>query len=301
MKNYAIFLLILMVFIFLAGCVSQTDNQPKYKNDIITVEKTVISNSNPSPGSTTSINIILKNNGDKSADNVEVRFDNIAGLSLIELSCEEGEKSGNSCIFNEFGSLETRNVRLMLKVPEQTIRNPFVEYTVSYPYKGSREARIPIVSDISTTPTSKFSQSSPTIGPVLLEFELPAQRTTKIDNQEIKEYWVIADEPFELKIKLRYVGSITNYDPLIISKDNLIINLNNNFKKEEELYCEFEEIGGSLYPKEDVKIPSELICNLKSLIVPDPNLETIAPISAEFFYNFKFRRKEALTVKEVLK
>ncbi|MCS7106004.1 MAG: hypothetical protein NZ942_01675 [Candidatus Aenigmarchaeota archaeon] len=298
MKRYFL-ICFLLLFIFLAGCINQPDTIPKYKNDIITVEKTIITNSNPTPGSTTSINILLKNNGDKTLDNVEMRFDNIVGLILSELYCEDGEKIDYSCVFNKFGSLETRNIKLVLKVPEQTIRNPFIEYSISYPYKGQREARIPVVSSPYVTPKGKFSQSLPSVGPVLLEFEFPPQRTTRIDKQEIKEYWVVANEPFELKIKLKYVGSITGYDPIIIPKDSLVVDLNDNFQKDTKLYCEFEEYGGAIYPREDVKVPSELICNLKSVKIPE--VEIIAPISAEFSYTFRFRRKETLTVKEILK
>ncbi|MEM5794231.1 MAG: hypothetical protein QXS48_01720 [Candidatus Aenigmatarchaeota archaeon] len=302
MKSYAI-LLFLLVFVFLSGCTllgqQQPTDQTKYKNDIITVEHTTISNSNPYPGSTTSLQILLKNNGDKSVDNLRIEFDNIVGLELKELRCEEGIREDSGCVFNGFGSLETRIIKLTLKVPEHTIKNPFVEYEISYPWKGYREARIPIVNDISVTPKAKFSQTPPSLGPVLLEFEFPAQRTTTIDKQIIKEYWVISDEPFELKIKVRYVGTITNYEPIMISKSDFAINLNNNFEKEPNLYCEFEEVGNNLYPKEDLKVPAELICNLRPLVISE--FESIAPISAEFSYTFKFRRKEVFTVKEILR
>ncbi|MGC8812616.1 MAG: hypothetical protein ACP5O8_03485, partial [Candidatus Aenigmatarchaeota archaeon] len=153
MKEYAI-LLLLLVFVFLSGCTLLPGSQPsgdgtKYKNDIITVEQTTISNSNPSPGSTTSVNILLKNNGDKTVENVEVKFDNIAGLELKELYCGEGEKEDNGCIFTEFEKGDIKSITVILQVPQQTIRNPFIEYTVSYPYEGYREASIPIVNDIS--------------------------------------------------------------------------------------------------------------------------------------------------------
>jgi len=302
MKKYAI-LLFLLLFVFLSGCTLFPGSQPsgnevKYKNDIITVEQTIISNSNPSPGSSTSVNILLKNNGDKTVENVKVSFNNIVGLGLKELYCEEGEKEGNSCIFS-FEKGDTKSITVILEVPEQTIRNPFIEYTVSYPYEGYREASIPIVSDISRTPIGKFSQSSPSIGPVLLEFEFPVQRTTTIDKQVIKEYWVIGNEPFELKIKLRYVGTITNYDPIKIEKNNFVIDLKNSFEKASELYCEFEEYGGKLSPKEDVKVPSEFVCNLKSTLTPEP--EAMGSISAEFSYTFQFRKREVFSVKEALK
>ncbi|MEM7825937.1 MAG: hypothetical protein QW412_03735 [Candidatus Aenigmatarchaeota archaeon] len=298
MKNYTI-LLFLLLFVFLSGCIQPPSDGTKYKNDIITVEQTIISNSNPYPGSSTSVSILLKNNGDKAVDNVEVNFDNIVGLVLKEIYCEDGERKNNGCIFNEFENGGTRNIKVNLEVPEQTIRNPFIEYTISYPYEGYREASIPVVNDISRTPLGKFSQSSPSIGPVLLEFEFPAQRTTTINKQVIREYWVVDNEPFELKIKIKYVGTISDYEPIEIEKNNFGIDLKNNFEKASQLYCAFEDYGDRLNPKENVKVPSDLICNLKSVLTPDP--EVMASISAEFSYIFQFRKKETLTVKEVLK
>ncbi len=287
-------IVLVLIFVFMYYK-PQTNHGIEYKNDIVTVEETVVSNSNPSPGSTTSISILIKNNGDKPVD-VEVNFDNIAGLNFKELYCESGKQEFHSCIFEEIDPLDIRNIVLTLEVPEETISNPFVEYYVKYTYSGYRKANIPIVDNILRTPIGKFSQSEPSIGPVVLEFEFPAQKEIRKDSQVIKEYWVVADNPFELKVKLRHVGSLSNIEPIKIKKGSLILDLRGNFRVASGLKCDFEEKDGKLYSKEDIEVPGELKCNLESTLTPEP--ETLGTIWAEFTYDYQYRRKEGFTIKE---
>lgn len=288
-------LIIAVVLIFVFMYYKPTTNHKvEYKNDIVTIEETIVSNSNPSPGSTTSVSLLVKNNGDKPVD-AEVNFDNIAGLDFKELYCESGRQEFHACIFEGIDPLDTRNIILTLKVPEETISNPFVEYYVKYTYSGYRKADIPIVDNILRTPLAKFSQSEPSIGPVVLEFEFPAQKEIRKDSQVIKEYWVVANNPFELKIKLRHVGTLSGVEPIIIKKDSLVLDLKNNFRVSQGLKCDFEERGGKLYLNEDVELPEELKCNLETTLTPEP--ETTGTIWAEFTYDYQYRRKESFTVK----
>ena len=295
---------VIAVIVFLYYKPNTNGGGTKYKNDIITVEKSTVSNSNPYPGSTTSISIIIKNNGDKktseySPDGVEVNFDNIAGLNFKGLECEGGRQISHSCIFDSLDPMDTRAVVLTLEVPEESVRNPFVEYFVKYTYTGFRKADIPIVEDSTRTPLSKFSQSSTSLGPITMEFEFPAQRETRVDNQVIKEYLVVGSNPFELKVKIKHVGTVANVEPTKIEPNNIILDLRNNFRKETSLRCDFDESGGKLYSTEEVEVPEELKCNL--VFTLDPNPETLGSIWGEITYDYQFRRKETFTVKELPK
>src|SRR3990172_791618 len=87
-------ILLLFVVVFFSGCIElfgggTTGNY--YKNDVITVENYVITDSAPIPGSTTTIKFLLRNNGDKPVPSVIVDFYDLKGLPRA-VECKNGNR-----------------------------------------------------------------------------------------------------------------------------------------------------------------------------------------------------------------
>lgn len=319
-------ILLLVLVVALSGCVNQT-MVLKYKNDIITVEDYSVSSLSPYTGSATALEFSIKNNGDKTVNKVEVNFFDRPGFAVKELFCEGIEEwkfgSGTNCesdidcINNEFcdfstkkcykgclftnvESLDFRTIRLTLS-PTSTGTST-ISYSIKYNYSGFRKADIPVIDGITRKqPISKFSQSIPTYGPVVISFEPPVGRERKENNKIIKEYWIVGDIPFELRMKLKHVGSksVGDITPVTIPAGNMKIDLRGTLvvakSETTELPCDFYESNGFLFSGKDVELPGELVCNFQSVPLEGP--ETLATIWAEFFYTYKYVRTETFNVK----
>lgn len=276
----------------------------QFKNDIITIEDSSISTLNPYPGSMTTIDFFIQNNGDKPVDNVELNFFDLPGFEIINLDCQDASVditpgAGAKCIFNIIDSLDAKHVVLDLKIPSQGyITNPSVEYYVQYSYSGQRIANIPIIDETLKQPSGQFSRSSASIGPVVLDFELPVQRVTKQDSQTINEYWGIKDRPLEIKLKFSHIGTVSNVQPIKITAGNVKLDVKGTLTKAvidgSPLQCDFDDSWAS---SEEVVVPTDvLVCNVMNTPFSVPQIW--ATIEANFDYVYQFRAKETVTVKQ---
>ena len=168
-----------------------------YKNDIISLENFEISNLKPISGSKLTISFDVRNNGDKTVNIVDIGFEGTTNLPNINIRECEGVTPDNRnkvCKFPRLISLDTRRV-----VADYTAPEPFsatIQVKTTYPNQGFREASIPIADDRTVrTPQVKFRQSQPSFGPFVVDVIPPTKG------------WAIADHPFELAFKLRFVGS----------------------------------------------------------------------------------------------
>lgn len=321
--------LILIIIVALSGCINQDGTTTNYKNDIITVEDYSISTMNPYVGSMTTIEFSIKNNGDETVKEVEVNFFDRPGFSVDELFCEGIEEfklgSGNSCesdsgcpanefcdlsvkkcyngcLFTNIESLDFRTIGLTLKAKSSGTYT--VSYSVDYGYSGFRKADIPIIDGVTRkSPIATFSQSTSTYGPVTLEFEPPVGRETKEGSKVTKEYWIVGDRPFEVKMNFEHVGSssVGSIQPVVISIGNVKLDLRGSLAIGQsgttKLPCDFSEYGNLLFSDKDLEVPGELTCNFQSASTVE--LETMATIWAEFNYTYKYIKIETFSIQSL--
>lgn len=314
--------------VFLSGCVDQGPAEAKYKDDIITIEEYYVSDLTPYVDSEVVIEFLLQNNGEDPVPRVKVKFFDYPGFEIVELKCMGTKpENGDMCIFdkgNDFGELvpfDVRKVDLKLRTPpSKDIERPTsltIMYYVEYDYSGFRKMDLPIIDgETVRTPTSKYSQSTPTYGPIKLTFEAPERGEHKEDGKVVKDYWGVKGQPFEVRMKLTDVASsaLKGSSPTI-KAGSIRLDLKNSLEraysvskegKKTMLPCDFC-VGGEgdcpgtdsnyLYSNKTVKVPSELKCNFQSLSFDEPEL--LATIWADFSYTYQYTLVEELEVQPI--
>ncbi|MDI6798889.1 MAG: hypothetical protein QMD12_02750 [Candidatus Aenigmarchaeota archaeon] len=270
--------------------------QPRYKNDVITVESISISNPEPYSNGITTLSFLVRNNGEFPAD-VKIDFFSIPGFVFKSLYCDLVPTNERKCEFSGDNSIEPlsyREVSLTLQAPNVSSPTSFtISYYIEYNYSGFRKMDIPIVDGITRKePLGKFEQSKPTYGPVLLEFEPPIGAERKEDNRIIREYWARQNEPFLVKMRFRHIGSgsVGNILPVNISKEKIRFNIS-EIEIAQNLPCDFDEY---IKPRKDVLVPKDLMCHF---ISTTDQPEVTGTIYAEFNYTYRYIRTETLKVK----
>jgi hypothetical protein len=311
-----IFLLIAVILgaIFLWPYLSQfkfpVPTYPKYKNDLITVEEYYVSSLNPYPDTQVFIDFLIQNNGDKPIEEARVNFFDLKlgekGFSNPSLFCagesKECRKEKCECEFKHIDPLDIRKISLNIKTPpSETVKFPYpleIFWFIEYKVTGYRILNIPIVDGVTRTiPTSKFSQSKPSYGPIVLEFEPSNCREREEYGKKIRECWGIANRPLEVVMEFkpigsRYVGKIV--EPINITNMSLKLPSNLDIKVPEELPCDFEQKGDKWYLNKIINVPSEVKCNFIVDQIDIPEL--IANIEAEFNYTYKFIRSQNFVI-----
>lgn len=279
----------LAVAIFLAGCVNNQPTQQLYKNDVITIENYHVDTLSPYSNDSTTIEFDVQSNSDEKINRVEVNFFDVPGFTVNNLDCGgiPGANQTNKCIFegnNAFESLDSRRISLELTAPKvDTPTSYTISFSVSYNNSGLREAIIPIIDGVTKNqPTAKFQQSQPTYGPILLDIQPSLERTVKVGDKTITEYWGIATRSFETRFKFSNVGSVGN------TKDAIIpINQINISKLENLQYQGFCDFSNSRTPTKGVKAPYDvLICNFKPTGNNQPEYPAIIGVTYRYQYNF---------------
>lgn len=273
--------------------------QITYKNDIITVEDYTVSAKKLYPGSKTTIKFFVQNNGDKAAKNLIVKFVDLHGMILDKLECNKQQVDELTCEFGDVESLDKREVSLTLIAPKVLEPTDYViTYKISYEYSGYREARIPIIDGITfKRPPTSYKESSPTYGPILVEFEPPVGGTRIEDKKEIQEYWGVKDTPFQMKINFKHVGSSSVgkiIEPILIKSGNLKMSL---LRLDIEKPCDTKfDLQGNFYVyKKDLKVPVDsIICNFKSKQSDDPWIT--GEIGIDFSYTYEFYNTQGFRV-----
>lgn len=289
------------LIVFLAGCAKEKPTEVQFKNDVITIENLVVENLAPYSGTTTSIEFDIQNNGDKRVKELILNFFDLPGFVPESLDCGVvTTRQGGTCEFRgteSLESLESRHVAITLKADRVESPTPFkISFSISYAYSGSREAVIPIVDgQVKKEPSFKFSQSEPSVGPIIFDIQPLLEREKKIDNVQIKEYWGVKDRNFVTKFVLRDVGKVEGVIKSInIPPGNVefkeLINLNRNS-------C--EHFDGSGKSKISVnKTFNTLIC----LFTPKgTQIEFTSIIKLNFIYNYEFIRSVNFVVQPPLR
>jgi len=228
----AIFLTLILL---LSGCVLPFQNVwpfqnqlPTYKDDVITIENYALSSSEIYAGSSVTIQFLVQSNAEKEIKGVEVDFFDISAFQNLALDCGPGaKKKGNKCVF-DLNSLDYQPIKITLKAPnESVITAPTkfpISFKISYNMSSERSVMIPVVDGvIKTEPQSSFLVSEQLHGPVRVDFDFPIKRVRKEDDREIVERWVVAGEPFEVKITFDHTGSLENVRPIEILNGSIKI------------------------------------------------------------------------------
>jgi hypothetical protein len=305
-----IVIFLLAIIITFSGCI--TPNPPKfqYSNNIVTIENYNVLTTNPYPGSSTSISFWVKNNGDKIVY-VTVDFFNVPNNLNPVLSCEGSVVQGLKCENIKIEPFDLKPVKLDLTMPKQDILSPIpytIAFSISYNWNGYRSANIPIIDGITKTqPTSQFSESQASYGPITVNFYPPVGRTYNKDNQVITEHWGVVGRPFEVKMRFTHIGNPQGIieQPLIIPKDSISIN-SINIAPAKDVYCAFRKLsdssqacdqsdlnsGNCVYPR-DLELPGELVCNFNTVAQPVSG-ELVGIVSVNYTYTYRFVRTETI-------
>ncbi len=289
---------VLSLVVIIAGCTSQGGGKPIiYSNNIVTIENYGVLTTNPYPGSSTSISFWVKNNGDKPVT-VTVDFFNVPGNLNAALSTCNGKTEGLVCKGIRLEPFDVRPVKLDLTVPSDNILSPVpyvIAYSISYDWTGYRSATVPMIDGITRTrPTSQFSQSQPSYGPVSVDILPPVGRTYKQDNQVITERWGLVGRPFEVVMNFKQASSPqgTIAQPLVIPTGQIKLdsmNVEPANQLGQSVYCAF---NNSVYPK-PLEVPGEIACNfLSSGQAVSGELDGV--VSLNYTYTYSFTRTETI-------
>lgn len=303
MKKEILFSLSLVFLIFLSGCTlpwTQT-SLPTYRDDAITIEDYAVSSTEPYAGGSVTISFLVQNNIEEEIKGIEVNFFDLSGFSLQSLDCgPDAKNEGRNCIF-DLDSLDYQPIKITLKAPSEEVIKAPTRFTISfyarYNMSSKRSVMIPVVDGvIKTEPESTFLVSEQLHGPIRVDFEFPIKRVRKEDNREIVERWVVAGEPFEVKIIFRHTGTLSNVQPILIPNNSIkveLIGLNYT-----SLPCDFNNNTGFSLKNITLLSPSErntLRCNFNATSTAYP--EYLAELSLSYNYTYTFIKRETFTVK----
>jgi len=296
-------ILIIAIIGFVIFYFRRGEEGEKQINDIITIESSSISTTTPYPGGTVTINLLIKHNGEKNLERVEVNFFDFPGFELVGLYCDRKKVRGSKCVFQNLEPYDTKEISITFRVPLQNyLKNPKVSYSIKYEYSGDRGAMIPIIDGVTREePLASFQQAPPTQGPVVASFELPVQSWKEEDNRRIPLHWGVKDQPFELKVKFEHRGTVGGVQDIVIEKGKVVLDIGDELKRAKidgELRCDFEGTS-QLVSTKDVKVSKDvLICNLMNK--NDFEAEIDPYVWVHFEYLYEFQRTETFTVKEAV-
>jgi len=264
-----------------------------YKNDIISLENFGISNLRPIKGGKLTISFDLLNNGDKTVDNIEIDFTGTTNQGNIDIKeCESTtpDNRKKKCKFTDLLSLDTRRF-----VAEYTAPDPFsatIAVKATYPYKGSREALVPIIDDKTVkTPPKQFVQSQPSFGPFAVDIIPPTKG------------WAIANQPFELIFKLRFVGStaigipVDPLNQLKLEKGKFKVTLE-GLKVVNCISQLAGKAGDTIITNDkEIVVNREYSCNLQAIDATGQFGYKLGIVEVDFSYTYGFVRSQAITVR----
>jgi hypothetical protein len=312
-KKAIVLLLAMVCIVALSGCTEllemmklpSTSGVIEYDDDIITIEGYSVSSLKPYAERTTTIRFFLRSNAQHDVENLVVNFFNIQGFSESEreLYCDGADEvfGNRKCIYDTFEEGEERKVWIRLKTPDkEKIAKPTilrVDYNVSYDYFGTREAQIPIVDETTIIePSSEFSQTTHSYSPIHVSFEPPVGDVRIEDGTEIKEYWGTQNEPFELKMNFKHVGSssIGTIGNLVIDEGAVTLRTS-GLSIFNELPCDFVELRDEMVSTKQVEVPGTLSCYF-TLTSEYPLPEVSETVQVEFDFSYSFIRSQEIEV-----
>lgn len=301
---------LILIIMLTAGCI---DNGQGVVADVITIPdgSYIIHNAEPYAGSTTTMEFYVENQGRERIDNIELKFYELGGFTVVNLNCWkpatiQTSETDASCIFNDMKYNDKRKVVLTLQAPDEEIKSAtsiIVKYYLRYDFTGHRQAILPLVDDVTMTePPMPYAPSSPSDGPIVLNFEPPKAGEVRQGQNIVVLYWAKKNVPFEMKMNFNRVGSdfLGTIQPINISAGDVNIKLTGlqiaRFSGR-ETSCNFEG-SRTITSKEDVEVPGTLSCNFISS-VGDFTGYYNTQIDALFKYTYEIRKEETFRIRPV--
>jgi hypothetical protein len=304
----------LVPMVALSGCLSNqgAPKGPSYSNDIVTIEDYYVSNLNPYAGSQVEVDFLLQNNGELPVSHLTLEVNAPAGWQITSLACQgitspeiTSEKDSGKCEYkytniNEaIQPFDVRSVSMSFKTPSNILKpTPFVlSYSVSYDYTGYRKADLPVVDGVTLRKaTSSYSESSPSYGPIRLDFDIPARSEHVEGKQVVKEYWGVKGEPFEIMFSFTDVAS-QDYkgSSAALSVNSITFDTKGSLKLAPGLPCDFAASGAVYVSSAEVKkMPGQLRCSFVSNDFAEP--EIFATLWANYMYKYMYTKTQAFEV-----
>lgn len=289
------------LIIFLAGCVKETTTETKFKNDVITIENYIVDDVAPYSDTFTTISFDIQSNSDTKISPVYVNFFDLPGFNVTDLKCPKikngdknlwsTDKKNPACEFTELEPLDARRISITLKAHDVSSPTPYsLSFSISYKHKGSREALIPIIDDITKKePSFDFSQSDTTLGPIYFDILPQLEREKILDGQTVKVYWGVTGKSFLTKFVMKDASSIkANVKPTNIAKDDIHLTTSKNLNAEGT--CDFEN---EVSRKSVNTTFNTLICNFKPT---GTGTEYTATIKLDFTYSYELIKNQNFVV-----
>ena len=302
-SGVAILLIVLIVvvigaFLVFSGgsflSIFQSSGPIVYSNDVIQVANKFVSEEAPYAGQKTSIEFTVKNAGKGAAKGVEVALEPPTGFTS-SMKCG----TAASCKFDlEEG--DAVDVIISLTAAEKDVTQIIqtdVRYSVKYPYKGEREAHIPIVANRNDLPKGQgYFTGDPTYGPIQASFTPPDARPTSdggsaifaIVNQDMKT-------PVNLEFHMSDVGSGGGgiVKPVVMTGDDVkltLTNLDSTFCDKLDAATDTLKIkadqGSPLLTRAGERLPFDFTCSLDPTF-GSKSVVTEGVIKIEFKYNYE--------------
>jgi len=306
----------LVPMVVLSGCLSNQSapKGPSYSNDVVTIEDYYVSNLNPYAGTDTEpghveIDFLLQNNGEFPVSHLTLEVNAPPGWQITSLACQgitsETITGGKRCAYNydnindAIQPFDVRSVSMFLQTPSNILKPTSftLSYFISYDYIGYRKADLPVVDGVTLRKaTSAYSESSPSYGPIRLDFNIPVRAEHVEGEQVVKEYWGVKGEPFEIIFSFTDVAS-QGYkaSSVTLSKNSVTLDTKGSLELKSGLPCDFAA-SGAVYVSSAVvsKMPGQLRCSFVSNDFAEP--EIFATLWASYTYKYRYTKTQTFEV-----
>jgi hypothetical protein len=299
-----------------------------FSNNVVSVENLVVTDSQPFEGSETSVMFFVRNSGEETIDEVVVDFFDMPGFdkSSMKIKCGFADEfsSSSKCSIRDFEPFDVQPVEATFRAsPLQlnTDQRYDVRYSVGYFFETSREAFIPIVSDVATAPRNvRFSLSKAPYSPVQVVIEPPVGAVRTEGSSTITENFARTGSSFKLKFSASDVrggvdpdietvefGGDSGY--MVLSADDFDISVCDRFKLSTDLSD--DELGVKVtkdtnpflrvtaVPSEEIEVPFTAECSMTphAQRIDDPFV--LGKVRIDYGFEYLIKSSISLTVKNL--
>ena len=261
MKNRSLTVLLLILIVFLSGCVrpkpgSQTPRQ--FKGEVVTIENVEIFPVEAFPGSTVSLDLDVMNNVNSPIQNFRFSITEPSFLKLKKLSCGQQTTSQSECTLTlePFGYEHIHAEFEVLPIVSNSVEQ-IINFKTSYDYNGTSVISFQIVDwekvkeKRNILPYKQYS--GPSDIKIVFEPGFMAKKVVDKRTVTIRDY-MIAGTTFTLQLSADFTKPCRNciaYLTNLILKTQSVVPVN-------EGYPDFEVVGDTLRCKEiPIKVPTD--------------------------------------------
>jgi len=257
----AISLVIILMIIFISGCVEQDGEIiPEYKDEALKMEVELTDKVLPSQA--INMKVRLTNQVIDDVENVEFRVTDFYGLDLVSQTCPENKEIPNcgfgfsncGCGLFNVQSLDEEEMSFVFRVPSKEEiarigRELEPEFTLEYDYSGETTYFIPIINVVEKSTSAK---------PQLVQTKGPIHVDIKRGFTSSSGDWEINGSGFSIVVWVKDV--VNPKGELIIHNETFRVSLTNLYVDLKFGTCNFD----SGKPKQNITLPMDtpLVCAL---------------------------------------